>query len=147
MPKRRTKIQPATAAAKTRGLTLLGQGPAKPKRQLEAFANSHPERDTEITFRCTEFTCLCPITGQPDFATLEITYIPNRLVLESKSLKLYLWTYREIGIFHENLVNELLDALYDFLKPRWIRVNGHFNVRGGIGIDVTAGRRQRTRKH
>ena len=118
-------------------LTHLGRGPAKPVRKLEAFPNSYPRRGTVITFHCDEFTCLCPITGQPDFATLEISYIPNKLVLESKSLKLYLWTYRDVGIFHENFCNELLDALSTFLKPRWIRVTGRFNVRGGIGIDVT----------
>jgi 7-cyano-7-deazaguanine reductase len=119
-----------------KSLTHLGSGPIKPTRQLEAFPNSYPKRDTVITFHCDEFTCLCPITGQPDFATLEISYIPDKLVLESKSLKLYLWTYRDVGIFHENVCNELLDALSAFIKPRWIRVTGHFNVRGGIGIDV-----------
>jgi 7-cyano-7-deazaguanine reductase len=119
-------------------LTQLGRGPSKPIRKLEAFPNSYPKRDTVITFNCDEFTCLCPITGQPDFATLEISYIPNKLVLESKSLKLYLWTYRDVGIFHENVCNELLDALSAFLKPRWIRVVGRFYARGGIGIDVIA---------
>ncbi|MBI3871965.1 MAG: NADPH-dependent 7-cyano-7-deazaguanine reductase QueF [candidate division Zixibacteria bacterium] len=135
MPKKSPRVKPSTAKP---GLSLLGQGPSRPKRQLEAFPNSHPQRDTEITLRCTEFTCLCPITGQPDFATLEICYIPDRLILESKSLKLYLWTYRDVGIFHENLVNELVNALSVFLKPRRLRVTGHFNVRGGIAIDVTA---------
>lgn len=117
-------------------LTQLGHGPSKPVRKLEAFPNSYPKRNTVITFHCDEFTCLCPITGQPDFATLEISYIPNKLVLESKSLKLYLWTYRDVGIFHENVCNELIDALQKFLKPRWIRVSGEFYTRGGIAIDV-----------
>ena len=120
-----------------KSLTHLGRGPIKPTRKLEAFPNAYPKRDTVITFHCDEFTCLCPITGQPDFATLEISYIPDKLVLESKSLKLYLWTYRDVGIFHETVCNELLDALSAFLKPRWIRVAGQFNVRGGIGIDVS----------
>jgi 7-cyano-7-deazaguanine reductase len=93
-----------------------------------------------VTFHCAEFTCLCPITGQPDFGELEISYVPGQRVLESKSLKLYLWTYRDVGTFHEDVVNELLDALHDFLKPRWIKVTGRFNVRGGIAIDVTAER-------
>ena len=106
------------------GLTLLGSGPRKPTRQLEAFPNRYRGRDTTVTFRCAEFTCLCPITGQPDFADLEIAYGPDKLILESKSLKLYLWTYREVGIFHEDLVNELADALDAFLKPRWLRVTG-----------------------
>ena len=118
-------------------LTHLGSGPIKPTRKLEAFPNEYLTRNTVITFNCDEFTCLCPITGQPDFATLEISYIPDKLILESKSLKLFLWTYRDVGIFHENVCNELLDALSAFLKPRWIRVTGQFNVRGGIGIDVS----------
>ncbi|MEW5702564.1 MAG: preQ(1) synthase [Candidatus Zixiibacteriota bacterium] len=132
-----TKKTPRPNALRS-GLKLLGQGPAKPTRQLEAFPNRHRHRDTVVTFHCTEFTCLCPVTGQPDSADLEISYIPDHKILESKSLKLYLWTYREIGIFHEDLVNELLDALFAFLKPRWLRVTGHFNVRGGIAIDVVA---------
>ena len=137
-----TKAESKTSTKpRSRGkLSLLGRGPAKAQRQLETFPNRYPDRDTTITFHCTEFTCLCPITGQPDFATLEISYIPEKLVLESKSLKLYLWTYREIGIFHEDAVNELLDALYDHLQPRWIGITGHFNVRGGIGIEVSAER-------
>lgn len=118
-------------------LTQLGRGATKPTRKLEAFPNSYPKRDTVITFQCDEFTCLCPITGQPDFATLDISYIPDKLVLESKSLKLFLWTYRDVGIFHENVCNEILDALTGFLKPRWMRITGQFNVRGGIGIEVS----------
>jgi 7-cyano-7-deazaguanine reductase len=135
--------QPKRRRTRPSGVTLLGQGPSQPKRQLEAFPSRHPERDTIVTFHCSEFTCLCPITGQPDFAELEISYIPNKLVLESKSLKLYLWTYREVGIFHEDLVNELLDALHQFLRPRWLRVTGRFNVRGGVAIDVVAERPRR----
>lgn len=143
MPQKTRRAAKATAPPKRRSradLTLLGTGPAKPQRKLETFPNHYPERETAITFRCTEFTCLCPITGQPDFAELEISYIPDKLILESKSLKLYLWTYRDVGIFHEDLVNELLDALHDHLRPRWISVTGHFNIRGGIAIDVTAER-------
>lgn len=136
-PTRKTAPKRGSTAT---GLTELGRGPSLPKRQLEAFPNSHPERDTTVTFHCQEFTCLCPITGQPDFGELEISYVPDKLVLESKSLKLYLWTYRQVGIFHEDVVNELLDALYDFLQPRWIGVTGHFNVRGGIGIEVSSER-------
>ena len=124
--------------SKATGLTQLGKGPARPSKDLEAFPNAHPQRDTVITFRCAEFTCLCPVTGQPDFAQLEISYIPDKKVLESKSLKLYLWTYRDVGIFHEDVVNRILDDLAAFLKPRWMRVLGRFNVRGGIAIDVTA---------
>lgn len=122
----------------TKGVTKLGKGPRKPSRKLEAFPNSHPERDTVVTFHCEEFTCLCPVTGQPDFAQLEIRYIPDKKVLESKSLKLYLWTFRDVGVFHEQVVNDILDDLAGFLKPRWMQVEGRFNVRGGIGIDVVA---------
>jgi len=122
------------------GVTKLGKGPAKPSKRLEAFPNSHPERDTTITFHCAEFTCLCPVTGQPDFAQIDISYIPEARVLESKSLKLYLWTWRDVGVFHEDVVNTILDDLAAFLKPRWLRVVGRFNVRGGISIDVAAER-------
>lgn len=122
----------------TSGLSLLGAGATKPTKRLEAFPNAHPERDYIVTFNCEEFTCVCPATGQPDFATLEVSYIPDRICLESKSLKLYLWTFREVGMFHEQVVNDILDELAAFLSPRWMRVTGHFNVRGGISIVVTA---------
>lgn len=122
----------------TSGLSLLGGGAAQPKKQLEAFPNAHPNRDYVVTFYCEEFTCLCPATGQPDFASLEISYIPGANCLESKSLKLYLWTFREVGMFHEQVVNEILDEIANFLEPRWIKVTGHFNIRGGIAIDVEA---------
>jgi 7-cyano-7-deazaguanine reductase len=124
----------------TSGLSQLGQGATKPSTKLEAFPNSHPQRETTVTLRCKEFTCLCPATGQPDFAELEVSYIPDRKVLESKSLKLYLWTFRDVGVFHEQLVNDVLDDLAAFLEPRWIRVTGRFNARGGISIDVVAER-------
>ena len=143
MPQKKKSIKkvPSPKAKKSTGaLTLLGKGPTKPVRNLETFPNKYPDRDTTITFHCNEFTCLCPITGQPDFAELEISYIPNKVILESKSLKLYLWTYREVGIFHEELVNELLDALDDCLHSRWMSVTGHFQVRGGIAITVCAER-------
>ena len=119
-------------------LTQLGKGATKPSHKLETFPNQYPARDTTVTFYCTEFTCLCPVTGQPDFATLEISYIPDRVILESKSLKLFLWTYREVGIFHEHLVNEILDTLTKKIHPRWMRVSGQFNIRGGIAIEVKA---------
>jgi len=121
----------------TTGLTQLG-GPGRgPSRALEAFPFRR-ERPTTVTFHCEEFTCLCPLTGQPDFATLEISYIPGDRALESKSLKNYLWSFRETGVFHEDVVNVILEDLAGFLEPRWIRVTGRFNVRGGIAIDVEA---------
>ena len=123
---------------KPAGLTKLGKGPAKPSKKLESFPNPCPDRDTTVTFHCQEFTCLCPVTGQPDFAWIDISYIANAKMLESKSLKLYLWTYRDRGVFHEAAANEILDDLARFLKPKWIQIIGRFNVRGGISIDVTA---------
>jgi 7-cyano-7-deazaguanine reductase len=140
MPSKKKPQSPARTRAAKSGLTELGKGATQPSRKLEAFPNNYPDRETTVTLTCTEFTCLCPITGQPDFGTIEITYVPGQLVLESKSLKLYLWTYREVGIFHEDVVNELADALYRFLNPRWIQISGQFNVRGGIGIEVTTER-------
>jgi 7-cyano-7-deazaguanine reductase len=121
----------------TAGLTQLGSGtPSRPERQLESFPFRHTGRDTVVTFRCGEFSCHCPLTGQPDYATLEIAYIPDDRALESKSLKNYLWSFRDTRGFHEDVVNVILDDLWKFLQPRWLKVTGHFNVRGGIAIDV-----------
>ena len=102
---------------------------------LEAFANRHPERDYWVTFTCPEFTTLCPKTGQPDFATLTIRYIPAKLLVESKSLKLYLFGFRNHGDFHEDVVNVVYDDLSKLLKPRYMEVIGKFAARGGISID------------
>lgn len=89
-----------------------------------------------------EFTCLCPRTGQPDFATLELDYVPDRLCVELKSLKLYVWSFRDRGAFHEAVTNEIVDQLVALLEPRWLRLNARFNVRGGIATSVTAEHRQ-----
>lgn len=105
---------------------------------LETFANPKPERDYQIDFVCPEFTCVCPRTGQPDFATIEIRYVADRLCVELKSLKLYLWSYRERGAFHEAVVNQILDDLVAVVAPRRMTVVGRFNVRGGITTTVTA---------
>ena len=102
---------------------------------LDAFANRHPERDYWVTFTCPEFTTLCPKTGQPDFATLTIRYIPSRLLVESKSLKLYLFGFRSHGDFHEDVVNVIYDDLNRLLKPKYMEVVGKFAARGGISID------------
>ena len=99
---------------------------------LETFPNPNPERDYEIRFDCPEFTCLCPRTGQPDFATIRIRYVPGRLCVELKSLKLYLWSYRNQGAFHEAVTNRILDDLVSALAPRRMVVEGDFYVRGGI---------------
>lgn len=119
------------------GLTLLGRG-AKPVKKLETFPNRHPERNYVVTLTTKEFTCVCPATGQPDFATLTIQYIPDRLIVESKSLKLYLWSYRNEGVFHEHVTNVILDDLVSALSPRWCKVTAEFAVRGGISITVEA---------
>jgi 7-cyano-7-deazaguanine reductase len=110
----------------------------QPSKTIETFKNPAPERDYEIAFDCPEFTCLCPITGQPDFAHFKITYVPDTLCVELKSLKLYLWSYRNEGAFHEAVTNRILDDLVKTLAPRRCTVVGDFFVRGGIGTVVTA---------
>jgi 7-cyano-7-deazaguanine reductase len=120
-----------------KGLTLLGR-PARPGKTLETFPNRHPDRRYTVTLASDEFTCVCPLTGQPDFATITIRYIPDRRVLESKSLKLYLWSYRDEGVFHEHVTNTICDDLVKALDPHWIEVTGAFKVRGGIALTVVA---------
>ena len=120
-----------------KGLTLLGR-PARPGKVLETFPNRHPDRRYTVTLASDEFTCVCPLTGQPDFATITIRYIPDRRVLESKSLKLYLWSYRDEGVFHEHVTNTICDDLVRALDPHWIEVTGAFKARGGIALTVVA---------
>ena len=110
----------------------------KSTRSLEVFKNSHPDREYEIEMECPEFTCLCPKTGQPDFADLAIRYVPDKLCIELKSLKLYLWSFRNEGAFHEKVINDILDDLVKISTPRWMEVIGTFNVRGGIHTTVSA---------
>jgi 7-cyano-7-deazaguanine reductase len=112
--------------------------PTKPSKTLETFANPNPGRDYEISFECPEFTCLCPRTGQPDFATIRIRYVPDRSCVELKSLKLYLWSFRDEGHFHEAVTNRILDDLVRATRPRRMTVVGDFYVRGGIHTVVTA---------
>ncbi len=119
------------------GLTLLGRK-AQPSKKLEAFPNRAPGRYYLVTLETNEFTCLCPVTGQPDFATIKVEYVPDEKILESKSFKLYLWSYRNEGVFHEHVVNLILDDLVAALDPHYIKVTGVFNIRGGIGITVEA---------
>ncbi len=118
-------------------LTHLGRK-AQPSKQLEVFPNHHPGRRYTVSLTTAEFTCLCPATGQPDFATISIKYIPDQCILESKSLKLYLWSYRGEGVFHEHVINTICDDLAKVLDPHWIEVTGAFGVRGGIEITVVA---------
>jgi 7-cyano-7-deazaguanine reductase len=112
--------------------------PTQASKNLETFPNPRPGRDYQIAFECPEFTCLCPRTGQPDFATVQIRYVPQALCVELKSLKLYLWSFRDEGHFHEDVTNRILDDLVSVLKPRKMTVTGDFKVRGGIHTVVTA---------
>ena len=105
---------------------------------LETFENPNPERDYTIRIDVPEFTCLCPKTGQPDFATLMIEYVPDKLCVELKALKLYVWSYRDVGAFHEAVTNQILGDLVKLTKPRFMRLTAEFNVRGGIYTTVTA---------
>ena len=111
--------------------------PSKPTKVLETFENPNPERDYEIEFDCPEFTCLCPLTGQPDFAQFSIIYVPNEKCVELKSLKLYLWSYRNEGAFHEKVTNQILTDLVAAVAPRWMEVKGEWFIRGGITTNVT----------
>ena len=116
-------------------LTLLGRN-AEPSKSLEAFPNHTPDRYYLVSLETNEFTCVCPATGQPDFANIRIQYVPDEKIVESKSLKLYFWSYRDEGVFHEHVVNQILDDLVNVLDPHWCKVTGEFDVRGGIGITV-----------
>jgi 7-cyano-7-deazaguanine reductase len=109
-----------------------------PQKTLDTFPNPSAKRDYEIRFECPEFTCVCPMTGQPDFATIRIAYVPDKLCVELKSLKLYLWSFRDEGAFHEAVTNRILDDLVSALKPRRCEVTGDFLVRGGIHTVVVA---------
>ena len=116
--------------------------PHAPTSQLETFANPSAEHDYTIRMQIPEFTCLCPRTGQPDFATLELEYVPDRMCVELKSLKLYIWSFRERGAYHEAVTNEIADHLERAMQPRFLRLMARFNVRGGIYTTVVAERRQ-----
>jgi len=110
----------------------------KEKQKLELFDNPYPKSDYHITIRCPEFTSLCPRTGQPDFGEIVIEYRPDRLCIELKSLKFYMQTYRNRGIFYEALTNEILDDLSGQCRPRWMKITSRFKPRGGISTDVVA---------
>jgi 7-cyano-7-deazaguanine reductase len=110
----------------------------EPSTTLDTFDNPNSERDYTIRIETPEFTCLCPMTGQPDFATIEIEYIADKLCLELKALKLYLWSYRDEGVFHEAVTNQILSDMVDAIAPRFMRVSADFNVRGGVYTSVIA---------
>jgi 7-cyano-7-deazaguanine reductase len=118
--------------------TLPRRKVTSPGTRLDTFASPRPGRPFEIRLATEEFTCLCPMTGQPDFARLAITYLPDQLCVETKSLKLYLWSYRDRGAFHEAVTNQILDDLVAALAPTWMRVEGDFRIRGGISTVVVA---------
>src|SRR3954447_3890983 len=115
---------------------------AQPSKSLETFPNPRPERDFAIHMQIPEFTCLCPMSGQPDFATLFLDYIPDAKCVELKSLKLYIWSYRNEGAFHEAVTNRILDDLVQAIEPRFMRLTAKFFVRGGIFTTVVAEHRQ-----
>jgi 7-cyano-7-deazaguanine reductase len=116
--------------------------PSQPTTRLETFANPAPERDYTIRMRIPEFTCLCPKTGQPDFATLQLEYVPDLACVELKSLKLYIWSFRDRGAFHEAVTNEIATHLARSVEPRFLRLTAEFNVRGGIYTTVVAEHRK-----
>jgi 7-cyano-7-deazaguanine reductase len=117
--------------------------PSRPSKHLRTFVNPAPRRDYRICMEIPEFTCLCPMTGQPDFAILSIEYIPDRECMELKSLKLYAWSFRNQGAFHEAVTNRILDDLVKAVQPRYLRLTAKFNVRGGIFTSVVAEHRKR----
>jgi len=112
--------------------------PSQPSTMLETFSNPTPGRDYTIRMRVPEFTCLCPMSGQPDFATIHIEYVPDEICVELKSLKLYMWSYRNTGAFHEAVTNQILDDLVMACQPRFMRITAEFYVRGGIYTTVIA---------
>lgn len=116
--------------------------PTAPSRQLQVFDNPAPERDYVIRFDVPEFTCLCPLTGQPDFAHFKIEIVADRLCVELKSLKLYFWSYRDEGAFHEKVTNRIVDDIVAAISPRFVRIHADWFVRGGIGTHVTAEHRK-----
>lgn len=131
-----TKRKPSGLLVKPKDLGKRVE--TRPTKQLDVFKNPRPARSYEISFDCPEFTCLCPMTGQPDFANIRIRYVPDQLCVELKSLKLYLWSFRDEGHFHEDVTNRILDDLVAAVQPRKAEVVGDFLVRGGIRTVVTA---------
>jgi 7-cyano-7-deazaguanine reductase len=117
--------------------------PSRPSKRLQTFRNPSPQRDYRIRMTLPEFTCLCPLTGQPDFAVLELEYVPDRLCVELKSLKLYVWSFRDQGAFHEAVTNRIVEDLVRAARPRYLRLAARFNVRGGIGTEIVAEHRKR----
>lgn len=142
MPNKRTR-RPASARRHGSQVSFLSLPPViQPSRNLETFDNPEPGRDYTVRIDIPEFTCLCPLTSQPDFAHLLIEYVPDLLCLELKSLKGYIWSFRNIGAFHETVTNDILGDLCKALSPRFMRLTARFNMRGGIATAVTAEHRK-----
>ena len=112
--------------------------PTEPTRSLDTFPNPHPQLDYTVRLVTEEFTSVCPKTGQPDFGTMQVEYVPDQACIEMKSLKLYLWSYRNEGVFYEDVTNRILEDLVDACRPRWMQVRGIFKIRGGIQNTVTS---------
>jgi 7-cyano-7-deazaguanine reductase len=119
-------------------LTKLGEVTHNPSKELEVFPNPNPERDYIIQIDTPEFTCLCPKTGQPDFADIQLEYTPDKLCIELKSLKMYYWSFRNEGAFHEAITNSMLDDFVRTISPRYMKITAKFNVRGGIYTTIVA---------
>jgi 7-cyano-7-deazaguanine reductase len=117
--------------------------PSRPSTRLQTFPNPNPERDYRIHMEIPEFSCLCPMTGQPDFATLLLDYVPDKACVELKSLKLYVWSYRDMGAYHEAVTNRILGDLVAATRPRYLRLAARFNVRGGIFTTIVVDHRKR----
>jgi len=117
---------------------MADRHPTQPQSRIDTFPNPSPDRDYAIRIRIPEFTCLCPKTGQPDFAELLLEYVPEERCVELKSLKLYVWSFRDRGAFHEAVTNEILTTLVEATRPRYMRLTGTFNVRGGLYTSVVA---------
>jgi 7-cyano-7-deazaguanine reductase len=135
--------KPAAAARAAKHRTIPAQPPSTPSKDLHVFANPARERDYVIQFQVPEFTCLCPLTGQPDFAHFTIDMIADKLCVELKSLKLYFWSYRNEGAFHEKVTNSVLDDIVHAVDPRFIRITAKWYVRGGIYTSVVAEHRKK----
>ena len=116
--------------------------PSRPSKELQTFSNPNPQRDYTIRIDIPEFTCVCPLTGQPDFAQFKLEYVPNEKCVELKALKMYMWSYREEGAFHEAVTNKILEDLAKATEPRFMRLTGVWNVRGGIYTTVVVEHRQ-----
>ena len=116
--------------------------PSRPSKELQTFSNPNPQRDYTIRIDIPEFTCVCPLTGQPDFAQFKLAYVPNEKCVELKALKMYMWSYREEGAFHEAVTNKILEDLAKATEPRFMRLTGVWNVRGGIYTTVVVEHRQ-----